>query len=63
MDPLAAGMSNPDDPQTMSKAMDSTAAEEWKLAILEEFKALKDLGMYKLVPQAAIPKGCKGDLG
>jgi hypothetical protein len=47
MYPLTAGMCNPADPQTMAEALASPDVEQWKLALMEEFNALKDLGVYK----------------
>jgi hypothetical protein len=59
MDPLTADMCNPADPQSMAEALASPDAEQWKLTLIEEFNALKDLGVYKLVPRSTVPAGRK----
>jgi hypothetical protein len=49
----------PDDPTTYSEAMASDHAANWTTALMEEFNALRDLGVYKLVPWSTVPPGQK----
>jgi hypothetical protein len=48
-----------DDPTTYSEAMASEHASDWTTALTEEFNALWELGIYKLVPQSTVPTGRK----
>lgn len=42
---------------TYAEAMASPDAVSWRAALQEEFDLLKDLVVYKLIPQASVPKG------
>lgn len=53
----AASNSGLTDPATYHEAMASPHATEWTKALQEEFQSLKDLGVYKLVPQSSVPSG------
>jgi hypothetical protein len=48
-----------DDPTTYSEAMASEHASDWTTALTEEFNALRELGVYKLVPRSTVPSGRK----
>jgi Reverse transcriptase (RNA-dependent DNA polymerase) len=46
-----------DDPKTWEEAKSSADAEKWREGYLEELKSLKDMGVYKLIPQDDVPQG------
>lgn len=46
-----------DDPRTWEEAKNSIDAEWWKEGYMEELKSLKDMGVYKLIPQDDVPQG------
>ena len=48
-----------DEPRTWKEAQASSEAKEWKKGYLDELKSLKDMGVYKLVPQSSVPAGAK----
>jgi hypothetical protein len=52
-------LEHPDDPKSAKEALDSTLAEEWLAAMHDELKSIKEMGVYTLVPRAAVPKGRK----
>jgi hypothetical protein len=45
----------PDDPNTYAEAMSSPDADKWIDGTHEELTALRDKGVYKLVPPSAVP--------
>ncbi|KAL7277842.1 hypothetical protein ACG7TL_008787 [Trametes sanguinea] len=45
------------DPPTYAAAMASPFASQWHAALLEEFRFIRDLGVYRLVPRSAVPPG------
>ena len=48
-----------DELRTWKEAQASSEAKEWKKGYLDELKSLKEMGVYKLVPQSSIPVGAK----
>jgi hypothetical protein len=46
----------PDDPRNYREAMAAPDAEQWIVGTHEELKALKDLGVYELVPPTDVPR-------
>jgi hypothetical protein len=51
--------SSPDDPQSTAEALSSPKAEEWRAAIDDELKSIKDMKVYTLVPRSTVPRGRK----
>jgi hypothetical protein len=49
----------PDDPSACANAMASLYAQEWTIALQEEFNFLHDLSIYKLIPHTLVPVGHK----
>ena len=47
----------PDDPTTLKEAMASEDAEEWSRALHEDFKSIKEMGVFKLIPRSSVPHG------
>ena len=45
--------------RTWKEAQASSEAKEWKKGYLDELKSLKEMGIYKLVPQSSVPAGAK----
>ena len=48
-----------DEPRTWVEAKQSGDAQQWEAAYRDELKSLRDMGVYKLVPRAAMPAGQK----
>ena len=46
-----------DDPKMWEEARNSIDAERWREGYLEELKSLKDMGVYKLIPQNDVLQG------
>ncbi|KAF7342817.1 Retrovirus-related Pol polyprotein from transposon TNT 1-94 [Mycena sanguinolenta] len=53
----------PNDPQSVAEAFASPQADEWRSAISDELKSIKDMNVYKLVPRTNVPKDRKIMLG
>jgi hypothetical protein len=49
----------PDDPQSTDEALNSPNAPEWRAAISDELKSIKDMNVYTLVQRSSVPKGRK----
>ncbi|TFY52252.1 hypothetical protein EVJ58_g10120 [Rhodofomes roseus] len=47
----------PGDPATLDEAMASPFRDQWTASLQDEFKSIKDLGVYKLVPRSSVPAG------
>lgn len=47
----------PGDPNNLKEAYASPFADQWRAALADEFKSIKDLGVYKLVPRSSVPAG------
>ena len=46
-------------PKNWEEAKRTPEAAEWKAAIDDELKSLRDMGVYKLIPRSKLPDGCK----
>jgi Reverse transcriptase (RNA-dependent DNA polymerase) len=49
----------PEEPVSVKEALGSSEGKEWSAALQDEFKSLKEMGVYKLVPRSHIPQGRK----
>jgi hypothetical protein len=52
-------LEHPDDPRSTAEALLSPKAAEWRAAIDDELKSIKDMKVYTLVPCSTVPKGRK----
>ena len=52
-----------DEPKTWEEACQSADAKCWEEGYCDELKSLKDMGVYKLVPQCDVPQGSKVQKG
>ena len=48
-----------DEPKTWEEAKQSADAQRWEDGYRDELKSLKEMGVYKLVPQCEVPQGTK----
>ncbi|KDQ11611.1 hypothetical protein BOTBODRAFT_46365 [Botryobasidium botryosum FD-172 SS1] len=49
----------PDEPANLREALESPHAKEWQAAYNDEFKSIKDMEVYELIPRSEVPKGQK----
>ncbi|KDQ05966.1 hypothetical protein BOTBODRAFT_49620 [Botryobasidium botryosum FD-172 SS1] len=47
----------PDEPANLREVMESQHAKEWQAAYNDEFKSIKDMEVYELIPRSEVPKG------
>jgi hypothetical protein len=58
-DDAQLNLEHPDDPKSAKEALDSALAEEWLAAMHDKLKYIQEMGVYTLVPRAAVPTGRK----
>ena len=56
---LSAHQFATDAPKNWDEARIGPEAPEWEMAINDELKSLKDMGVYKLIPRSDLPEGTK----
>ena len=60
---LSAHQFATDAPKNWDEARIGPEAPEWEMAINDELKSLKDMGVYKLIPRSDLPEGTKVQKG
>ena len=58
-DKAQINLEHPNDPKSVPEALASSKADEWRAAMEEELKSIKDIGVYKFVLHSTVPKGRK----
>lgn len=56
---LAYSALAPDEPDTLSEALNGPEAAKWCASLEEEFDGIRKMGVFKLVPRDSVPKGRK----
>jgi Reverse transcriptase (RNA-dependent DNA polymerase) len=59
MEDAPLNITYPDEPLTVKEALGSPERKEWSAALQDEFKSLREMGIYKLVPRSDVPQGWK----
>jgi hypothetical protein len=57
MEDVPLNITYPDELLTVKEALGSLEGKEWSATLLDEFKSLEEMGVYKLVPHSKVPQG------